>query len=328
MPKGRQAGASPGPMGVSVRHRAQRARYRRLRTNRRGLVAVVGTLLSLLVFLSLFGTFLTFYLPLWMADDEANFTAGVSTSLAELQSNMQLQAETGNPPVLSTPFTMSSDSVPLLSVPTTGTLAFLPRTPGASVSLSIPNFLTANTPYKQTFGGSLGTMLITLPNRYYSPETFQLEDGAIIQSEGDTNQLISFPPIFILQKIGTSLSLTMMLTQMYGNATRLTSPGTIEVYSELLGATQTLKNNNTGAVASLFLNVTTHYPCAWSTFFTQSRTVGNVSAAQMTVTYSAGYTPCTATSGQAKTINVLITNIATVTLILANFQLSAGIGVV
>ena len=290
-------------------------------------MAVVGTLLSLLVFLSLFGTFLTFYLPLWMSDNEANFTGGIATSLAELQSNMQLQAETGNPPILSTPFTMSSDSVPLLSVPTTATLAFLPRSPGASVSLSIPNFLTANTPYKQTFGGSLGTVLFTLPNRYFTPEIFELEDGAIIQSEGDTNQLIAFPPIFGLEKSGSSVSLTMMLMQMYGNATRLTSPGTIETSSELLGDTQTLKNNNTVNVASLFLNITTHYPCAWTTFFQQTRALSNVTASQMTIT-SLDTSGCVATSGLAKTVNVLLTNLAQVTLILANFQFSAGIGVV
>jgi len=314
-------------MGVSVHHRGQRARYRRLRKSRRGLVAVVGTLLSMLVFLSLFGTFLTFYLPLWMADDEANFTSDVAASLAELQSNMQLQAETGSPPILSTPFTMSSDAVPLLAVPTTATLAFLPRTPGASVSLSIPNFLTTHAPYVQNFGGSLGTMLFTLPNRYYSPENFQVEDGAVIQSTGDTSQLVAYPPIFSLEVTGSSLSLTMMLVQMYGNATRLTSPGTIEVYSQLLGDTQTLRNNVTGPVASLYLNVTTHYPCAWTNFFTQTRHVANVTSAQMSVT-SLDTSGCVATSGQAKTVQVVITNIATVTLVLANFQVSAGIGVV
>jgi hypothetical protein len=315
-------------MGVSVRHRGTRARIRRFRRNRRGLVAVVGTLLSLLVFLSLFGVFLTFYLPLWMADNEANFTGGIQASLANLESNIQLQAETGNPPVLSTPFTMSSSNVPLLSVPTVGSLQFLPRTPGASVTLSIPNFLAPKTPYVQTFGGSLGTLLLSLPNRYYSPQTFEVEDGAVIQSEGDTNQLIAYPPVFELEKTGSSLSLTLMLIQMYGNATRLISPGTIEVYSALLGDTQTIANNRTGAVASLYLNVTTHYPCAWSTFFNQSRTEANVSASQMSVTYTSGYAPCTATSGLAKNINVYISNIAHVTLILANFQLSAGIGVV
>jgi hypothetical protein len=328
VPRAVGPGPSPGPMGVSVRHRLERARYRRFRKHRRGLVAVVGTLLSLLVFLSLFGTFLTFYLPLWMADNESDFTGSVTASLAQLQSNMQLQAETGNPPTLSTPFTMSSASVPLLSVPTTASLQFLPRTPGAAVTLSIPNFLAAKTPYIQNFGGSLGTLFFNLPNRYYSPVNFEVEDGAIIQSTSDSNQLVAYPPVFQLVKTGTTLSLTMMLIQMYGNATRLTSPGTIEVYSSLLGDTQTLANNRTGAVASLYLNVTTHYPCAWSTFFTTTRAADNVSAAQMSLSYSSGYTPCTATGGAAKNVNVYISNIAHVTLVLANFQVSAGIGVV
>jgi hypothetical protein len=290
-------------------------------------VAVVGTLLSLLVFLSLFGVFLTFYLPVWMTDNEANFTSGVATSMAVLQSNMVLQAEDGAPAILSTPFTMSSQSVPLLSVPTTGTLAFLPRTPGASVSLSIPNFLAANSPYKQTFGGSLGTLQLNLPNRYYTPETLQFEDGAVIQYQSDTNQFIAYPPIFGLEKEGNTLDLTMMLTQMYGNATRITSPGTIEVYSQLLGDTQTLKNNETGAVASFYLNITTHYPCAWTTFFTQSRILANVSTSQMTVT-SVDSPACVSTGGLAHTVDVFISNIALVTLVLANFQVSAGIGVV
>jgi hypothetical protein len=291
-------------------------------------VAVVGTLLSLLVFLSLFGTFLTFYLPLWMADNESSFTSGVETSLAELQSNMQLQAETGKPPILSTPFTMSSDSVPLLSVPTTATLAFLPNTPGTSVSLTIPNFLTSGSTYSTNLGGTLGSLLITVPNRYYSAETFEVENGAVIQSAGDANQLVAYPPLFLLQKTGTTLSLSLMLMQLYGNASRLTSPGTIEVYSQLLGNAQTLQNLNGVPVSSLTLSVTTHYPCAWSTFFTQSRAIANLTATQMAVTYTAGYTPCTLVNGQAKTVTVTITNIATVTLILANVQLSSGIGVV
>ncbi len=317
-------------MGVSVRYRAQWARHRRFRKHRRGLVAVVGTLLSLLVFLSLFGTFLTFYLPLWMSDNEATFTGGVSASLAQLQSNMVLQAETGAPPVLSTPFTMSSAAVPLLSVPTTATLGFLPRTAGSSVSLvTSPNFLNASYKYlyKQNLGGSLGTLLLSLPNRYFSATNFELEDGAVIQTQGDTNQLVAYPPIFELQKTGPELSLTLMLVQMFGNATRLTSPGTIEVYSTLLGETQTLRNNNSGVVTSFFLNITTHYPCAWTTFFTQSRIAANVNSTQMQIT-SLDTSGCVTTGGLAKTVNIYISNIQSLTLILANFQVSAGIGVV
>lgn len=291
-------------------------------------MAVVGTLLSLLVFLSLFGTFLTFYLPLWMTDNEATFTSGIETSLAELQSNMQLQAETGKPPVLSTPITMSSDSVPLLAIPTSATLTFLPNTPGTAVSLSIPSFFGPNKNFSTSLGGSLGTMFISVPNRYYTPVSFQVEDGAVIQSAGDSNQLVAYPPLFVLQKTGSSLSLSLMMMQLYGNASRLTSPGTIEVYSQILGNTQTLQNVNGIPVSNLTLNVTTHFPCAWSTFFTQARASANVTASQMSISYSAGYTACTATNGIARTISVSVRNISTVTIILANLQLTSGIGVV
>lgn len=290
-------------------------------------MAVVGTLLSLLVFLSLFGTFLTFYLPLWMTDNEASFTGGLQTSLAGLQSNIELQAETGRPAILAQPFTMSSDSVPLLAVPTTATLTFLPNTPGTAVSLTIPNFLTVGKNYTTSLGGSLGSLAINAPNRYFPQQTFQVENGAVIESAGDTNQLVLYPPLFVLQKTGSSLALSLMLTQLYGNATRLTSPGTIEVYSQLLGTTQTLQNSG-GNPVSLTLNVTTHFPCAWSTFFTQSRASANLSGTQMSITYSTGYVPCTPTFGLARTISVSLTNVATVTLILASIQLSSGIGVV
>jgi hypothetical protein len=297
---------------------------------------VVGTLLSLLVFLSLFGVFLTFYLPLWMSDNEAAFTGGVATSIAELQSNMVFQAETGYPPTLSTPFTMSSASVPLLSVPTTGTLVFLPRSPGAGVSLTTsPNFLNGSykypyhVVYNQTAGANLGTLTLTLPNRYFSPTTFEMEDGAVIQSQGDTNQLIAYPPIFELQKSSSELSLTVMLVQGYGNATRLTSPGTIEVYSTLLGETQFLRNNNTGAIKSFFLNITTHYPCAWTNFLKQSQLTAGVNSTQMSVTsLDSTASGCISNSGLSKTINVYVSNIESLTVILATFEVSAGIGVV
>jgi hypothetical protein len=290
-------------------------------------VAVVGTLLSMLVFLSLFGTFLTFYLPLWMTDNEASFASGIAASMANLQSGMQGQAQLGGPPILATPFTMSSDAVPLLSIPTTATFRFLPHSPGTAVSLSIPNFITPNTPYVQTLGGNLGTVLVTLPNRYYTPVSFELENGAVIQSAGDTNQLVAFPPVFSLVKTGSAVSLTIELVQMYGNATSVTSPGTIEVYSQLFGNSQTLQSSSTGTVASLYLNVTTHYPCAWTTFFTQSQHNANVSGSQMTV-LSLDNPVCVSANGQSQTVYVTLSNLTQVTVILATFQLSAGIGVI
>jgi len=66
-------------------------RARRIRQSRRGVVAVIGTLLALLVFFALFGIFLTQYVPLWMTDNEAQFTAQAGTSFAQLKSFVDSQ---------------------------------------------------------------------------------------------------------------------------------------------------------------------------------------------------------------------------------------------
>ncbi len=311
-------------MGEAGVRRGRRALRRRLRRQRRGLVSVVGTLLALLVFLSLFGTFLVFYLPLWMTDDESAFTANLQASLANLQSNMQLQTLEGSSASLAQPFTMTSQSVPLLAVPTSATLSFLPDTAGASVSLKVPNFFGSGLTYSQSL--SLGTLTLVVPNRYYTASTFEYEDGAVIQSVSDTNQYVVYPPIFSIEKLGQNTTLTVALTQMYGNATRLVSPGTIQVYSQLLGTVQTLTSQySTGTLAPV-LTLQTHYACAWTNFFLQERRSGNISASQMTVT-STDTSGCKTVNGDSETVTVGFTAINSLTVIVSNFQLSAGIGV-
>ncbi len=310
-------------MGESVCRDRRLARRRRFRRGRQGLVSVVGTLLSLLVFLALFGTFITFYLPLWMGDNEANFTNSVQASMADLQANMQLQASSGQIAVQATPFTLSSEAVPLLTVATQGVLLFLPKTPGVFASVSIANFLNPGVTYTQNL--SLGTLQLSLPNRYYAGQTFELENGAVIQSQADNSQVLAFPPIFNIVKNGNKVNLTMMLTQTYGNATRVTSPGTIEVGSHLLGSLQNLQS--VGSVSSLVLQIQTHFPCAWTNFFTQTRSAANLTAAQMTVTSLDNPAPCHITNGTPQMLTVTLFNLASVTLIVAYFSLVAGVGV-
>ncbi|HXQ48554.1 MAG TPA: hypothetical protein VN842_02065, partial [Thermoplasmata archaeon] len=117
-----------GTPNLSAGRRYRRAR--RLHHNQRGVVAVIGTLLSLLVFFTLFGVFLTQYLPLWMTDNESQFTAQAAYSFALFKSNVdsQYQFPSGSPQTLGTPFVVSSQGIPLLAQPTESTLVFLPST--------------------------------------------------------------------------------------------------------------------------------------------------------------------------------------------------------
>src|ERR1700691_4589759 len=126
---------TPGPGSVHgmgrVTHRTGGRRYRRrLRGDRRAVVAVIGTLLSMLVFLSLFGVFISEWMPLWMNDNESQFTSETQASFAQLKSSMDLQTALQGPAVYATPFTMSSNGVPVLSAATAGILNFVPNNPG------------------------------------------------------------------------------------------------------------------------------------------------------------------------------------------------------
>jgi hypothetical protein len=316
----------------SLRGRRRRVGRRGLHRDGRGLVAVVGTLLSLLVFLSLFGTFLVFYLPVWMSEDENAFTNGLAQSVATLQSNIQVQTIRGGPAVMASPFTLSSQAVPFLAVPTQGILVFLPNAPGAWANLSIPRFFNGSSGATQTYGPyvnnlNLGTFSVQAPNRYIPGQTFEFENGAVVTSQSDTAQILSFPPLFSVSKVGTNLNVTIMLLNLVGNATRVTSPGTVEVYSHLMGAIQTFRSTSSTAV---YLNVSTNYPCAWTNYFAGVRSTGNLTSTQMGIT-SLDTSKCVSTGGAPRTVQVLLsppTNhaLSTVNVVLATYQIVAGIG--
>ena len=71
--------------------------------------------------------FLTQYVPLWMSDNEAQFTANAAASFGLLKSSIDSQYVLGAPQTYGLPVQISSDSVPLLAQPTQGTLTFLPQ---------------------------------------------------------------------------------------------------------------------------------------------------------------------------------------------------------
>jgi hypothetical protein len=134
-------------MGATVSSRSGRRyrRARRLRGGKRGVVAVIGTLLSLLVFFALFGIFLTQYVPLWMTDNEAEFTNAAAASFITLKGGIDYQYALGVPPVLGTAFTISSQGVPLIAQPTEGALTFLPnQCPGGFFARGVTGATAAN----------------------------------------------------------------------------------------------------------------------------------------------------------------------------------------
>ncbi len=267
------------------RHR----RARRWRRNRRGVVSVVGTLLALLVFFALFGIFLTQYVPLWMTDNESQFTSQAAASFASFQSNVNLQYILGGPATYGVSFTISSQGVPLLAQPTQGTLVFLPTTcPGGFYAKGQTGATAANygqpvSPNYCVFqnvtlttgpGGSglysqhlaSGVLQMVLPNRYYTPQTFYFEDDAVIQTQPGGYQIMDFPPPLNVTSVGGNTSVTTSLLQLYGNASTVIGQGSQQVFSHLRYA-QTVTSSGSDAVPLNFtFEIGTQNPCAWSRY--------------------------------------------------------------
>jgi len=309
-----------GGPSASLRRRRYR---RRLSGNHRGVVAVIGTLLALLVFFALFGVFLTQYLPLWMNENEVAFTNSAEQSMAQLKSNVDLQAALGAPPVFSTPFTMNSQGVPLIAQPTVGILSFIPFAPGVFANVSMnPGPGNSHLFWQNQ---TLGTVSMYLPNRYFPPQTFSFEDDAVVQAQTDTTQVLAFPPTMTVNQTGNQISVTMSLVQLLGNASQIITTGTQQLSDHFIFA-QTYSSNGTGVSGSLAASFTlgTHFPCAWATYLNQVLKQSNIAASHYTLNPSS----CVASGGSVTKISLSFSTISTFTLVFSEFKVVTGVGVV
>ena len=316
------------------------------------MVAVVGTLLALLVFFSLFGLFLTQYVPLWMIENESAFTSGAASSFAQLKSEIDSQYVLDAPPVLGTPFTISSAGIPLVAQPTQGVLNFLPQIcpggfygPGVS-GASASNYgqpvnpafcVFENQTIKPAFGGHnplsievpTGILEMILPDRYFSSELFALEADGVVQIQSGAYQLMDFAPPLNLTRLAGNTSVSSSFLQLYGNATTVSGQGSEEVYSHLKFAEQLAYNgyNATSHVLRAFnysFEIGTEFPCAWSTFLWHQINVSAIPSGQYSWKPYSG--SCNIALGTTSDLWLNLTAVNYVSMFYAGTQVSVGIG--
>jgi hypothetical protein len=342
-----------GTPSFSAGRRFRRAR--RLHHHRRGVVSVIGTLLALLVFFTLFGIFLTQYLPLWMTDNESQFTTQAEYSFALLKSNIdsQYQFPTGTPQTLGTPFVVSSGGVPLLAQPTEATLVFLPSTcPGGFYAKGVSGATSANygqpvnsaqcvfanVSFSRGPGGSgffsqhiaTGTLEMILPNRYYTPAVFYLEDDGVIQYQQGGYQFMAVNPPLNVTQNGNNLTVTSSLLQLYGNASTYIGQGSQDVYTHSRYSQAAVSNgvhvlaNNSYIPFVYTFEIGTQYPCAWSAFLLKSMVNSGVPAASYSFTPYSG--ACYNPNGATTVLTLKVSNVDYSVLYYAGVQVSLGVG--
>ncbi len=303
-------------------HRRWLAR-RRLHAQRRGVAAVVGTLLALLVFLAIFGIFLSDYMPLWMQDNEEALAAQVESQFGGIQNQMSssyLTAQSGYE--AANPVTLQSAGVPVFAQPTQGIVSFQEnRQLFTNISFRLDS--ASGQAYYQNIT-SVGELAISLPNRYYVPMTFDLQDGGVIQAQSSASQQnMVFAPSVVANSSGGVSTLYITLFALYGNNSVLNLPSTA-VYTTFVASQQ-----YPGFVGTyVYDNFTTEYGCAWSTYwnnqFNYLNSTGYPTSANLNVYPNPSLDCIPGPSGSLTLVHVRFASVSHFILSVADFTVSLG----
>ncbi|MFZ0700135.1 MAG: hypothetical protein WAN74_08135 [Thermoplasmata archaeon] len=284
------------------------------------MATVIGALLVVVIFFTIFGVFLTQTIPVWMDQNETAWINNGEVSMASFKADVDLQYSLGASPVYSVPFSLSSSGVPVLASPTQGSLLFTDggATSYANLTLSAG---PGSTPYVEN--ASTGTLTMNLPNRYASPETLAFQNDAVLRVPNGANATIDFSPLFSLRHVPGNTSLALVLVTALGAQRSTSAPGTQPVTSTLLGrsivTTQGLFGVNGSAPSfELSLRIGSVYACAWEAYLANALSASGIA--------SGGYTLSGPSAGCAGTVLLTLTSVSYCTLYLAEIDIAVGAG--
>lgn len=253
--------------------------------NEEGVAATVGTILSLMVFLTFLGMFTNQYVPIWMKDNENNHMNQVIGQMSALKSSIDMQiisaqSNVANAPIYS-PIQLQANGVPIFASPTIGSLSFTSAkiSTGANASLSynytagsgssVVHQLLNNETGAQT-GGSIE---FYGPNRYFVAQSVIYENGAIILNQSNGEVVLAGISIKITPS-GTNNMVLLTYTSLVGDDKTVGGFGTKSITTAVDYAAYTKVTNTDSLTNTLTLKIVSKHGVAWHEYFnsTMNRT--------------------------------------------------------
>jgi hypothetical protein len=231
-----------------------------------GVAATVGTIMTILVFLTFLGVFTNQFVPVWMSDNESTHMTEAIQQMVSLKSDIDgLIADYANTLVATTPIvipvTLSAPGIPVFAGPTAGILAFSPDTPGGR-----PSFNTNYTSNMEADDGHTGgEVRLYCPNRYYVEQTVIYEGGAIIINQTDGEFIISGIGISVTNYSGHKI-VQMTQISLVGMNKTVGGTGAKAVNANLLYASTTVYDDQAGT-EDIDITIVTRHGSAWASYF-------------------------------------------------------------
>lgn len=265
------------------------------RWDEEGVAATIGTIMSLLVFLTAFGMFTNQFVPVWMSDNESTHMSDVVQQFTTLKSSIDITiSNSANsriaPTPIFVPITLSSASIPVFAAATAGILQFMPSAINNRPTFNVSYIGVATGGGQNLLGPSNdgrtgGSLDLWCPNRYFVEQHIIYENGAVILNQTDGEFIIAGPQFLVrnMSTTGTSnIALQFTQVSMQGSNVTIGGTGSKGVSAKLQFADTKTYQNSAGSDFKIMFNST--HGRAWERFFNSSL---NGTAG---MTYGHGYT--------------------------------------
>ena len=204
-----------------------------------GIASTVGTIFALMIFTSLLSMFMIQVVPVQIKENEAEHDMQVLSQLSQLRSIVDILTITKNTNYTAyVPIKLGAPGVPVVASPTYGQLSIYPAGINSTYNMTV-SFVDK---YSNSISiRSQGSIQFTAPNRYYVPETFSYENGAIIRYNFYAkNAIMPIKPNIKFENSSRYANVSMTLESIYGPPKTITGVGTRSLGITLQGVyTQT-----------------------------------------------------------------------------------------
>jgi hypothetical protein len=306
--------------------------------NDEGVAATVGTIMSLLVFVSLMGIFTNQFVPVWMSDNESTHMSTAIEQFINLKSSIDISISNNPnsliaPSPIFVPVTLGAPGIPVFAASTAGVLSLSPNTVGQRPSLdltyqwvsTVSGAPTTYTLDSSNDGASGGNLDLYCPNRYFVEQHIVYEGGAVILNQSDGDFIIAGPQLAVRNMGSTSNpNWTIMMTQVTveGQNNTIGGIGSKGVVAEVKYADTTgLSNPNP---TDLRIDIASAHGQAWLSYF--NRTLASAGMVN-NVDYTLNSTLVPFPSDSSKNyfiVTIIIKNVGTLDHTRATVTLSIG----
>ncbi len=246
-----------------------------------GVAATIGTIMTLLVFMTFLGMFTNQVLPVMMSDNESSHMSTAIGQFTTIKSTIDISISNyANtliaPSSIFVPVTLSSSGIPVFASSTAGILTLTPHMtdlrPMFNVSYTYKSGAVGNektyTLDSSNDGSAGGSLELYSPNRYYVEETLIYENGGVILNQTDGEFVIAGPQ-FQVKNVGTggTTSLVVQFTQISLQGANKTVGGTGSkgVNANLQFAESKEYDNSAGT--TLTFDIVSKHGVAWANYF-------------------------------------------------------------